>query len=84
MLIIVGQDRFLLENIERVTVESGELKFNCIICGSLHNLRHHAENHVENIHFRGHFHYNCKYCGMNFDRRNQLHKHVVLCKQTFE
>lgn len=82
---LAGQDRsVLLNNIEKVTTESGEVKYKCAICGSLKSQKAHAENHVENLHFRGYFQYNCKHCGLSFDRRNQLYKHVVSCRQSFE
>ena len=76
---ITGQSRQMLMNyIEKIVTDEGEQKFKCTICGSCKTQKAHAENHVENIHFPGCFSYSCKFCGMDFDRRNQLYKHVKI------
>ena len=77
---IAGNSRQILFNyIEKFQPESGEMRFQCTMCGSNFAQKSHAENHVENKHFPGCFKYDCKFCGTSFDRRNLLYKHVMNC-----
>jgi DNA-directed RNA polymerase subunit RPC12/RpoP len=48
----------------------------CKLCRKEFKQKHHAQNHVESLHFPDTFLYTCSHCGRTFNGRNKYYVHV--------
>ena len=48
----------------------------CTLCGKTSNYRKDIRKHLQGVHFKGQFIYECNYCGKNFNGSNSLSSHV--------
>ena len=56
--------------------ERRALGFACKLCGKEFKQKHHAQNHVESLHFPDTFVYTCCHCGRTFNGRNKYYVHM--------
>merc|ERR1712243_253295 len=48
---------------EKSFLQDGRTCFKCTLCGKQNSLnKAHVRNHIESVHFPGHFSYNCNHC----------------------
>jgi len=65
------------QHIEKSKLQDGRLCYKCNICGKENSQLGHARNHIESVHFPGHFSYNCDQCEKTFKTKNALCTHVA-------
>ena len=64
------------QHLEKFTTEDGRICYKCNICGKQNSHLNNARNHIESVHFPGHFSYNCTCCEKTFKTNNALSTHV--------
>ena len=63
---------------EKSLLQDGRPCFKCTLCGKQNSLKTNVRNHIESVHFPGHFSYNCNHCKKTFKAKNALCVHVSL------
>ena len=61
---------------ERSLREDGRPCFKCTLCGKQNSQKINVRNHIESVHFPGHFSYNCDHCEKTFKTKMALYVHV--------
>ena len=62
---------------EKSLLQDGRPCFKCTLCGKQNLQKINVRNHVESVHFPGHFSYKCDGCGKTFKSKNALCVHVT-------
>ena len=66
------------QHMEKSKLQDGRPCYKCSICGKESSHLNNARNHIESVHFPGHFSYNCDHCEKTFKSKNALCTHVSL------
>jgi len=66
------------QHMEKSKLQDGRPCYKCNICGKENSHLNNARNHIESVHFPGHFSYNCDHCEKTFKSKNALCVHVSL------
>ena len=64
------------QHMEKSMLKDGRPGYKCTLCGKENRDRASARNHIESVHFPGHFIYNCDHCEKTFKSKDSLCKHV--------
>ena len=78
--LFLGPDLSVLEQYIETDPLSGN--YVCKSCGKSDTRKGNLKNHVEAIHFAGHFIYSCSVCGKTFNGKNNLAKHMTRVHRT--
>ena len=62
--------------LEKSQLKDGRSGYKCTMCGKENSHVNNVRNHVESVHFPGHFSYDCEHCGKTFKSKNSLCNHV--------
>ena len=62
---------------EKSFLQDGRPCFKCTLCGKHNSMKKaNVRNHIESVHFPGHFSYNCNHCKKTFKSKSALCVHV--------
>ena len=64
------------QHMEKSKLQDGRPCYKCNICGKENPHISHLRNHIESVHFPGHFSYKCDHCEKTFKSKNALCVHV--------
>ena len=65
------------QHMEKSKLQDGRPCYKCNICGKGNSRINNIRNHIESVHFPGHFSYNCDYCEKTFKSKNAMCNHVT-------
>jgi len=73
----LGSGRTVFDQyLQKTTTEGGKAGYSCTLCGKENSHMNNVRNHVESVHFPGHFSYNCPHCEKTFKSKNSISTHV--------
>jgi len=61
---------------EKSILQDGRTCYKCTLCEKQNSQKINVRNHIESVHFPGHFNYNCHHCKKTFKTKNALCTHV--------
>jgi len=61
---------------EKSILQDGRTCYKCTLCEKQNSQKINVRNHIESVHFPGHFNYNCHHCKKTFKTKNALCLHV--------
>jgi len=64
------------QHMEKSTSPNGRPCYKCTLCGKENSHLNNLRNHIESVHFPGHFSYSCHHCEKTFKTKNVLCSHI--------